>query len=154
LMIYDNFLVGPSIVSGFTFNDYVDDNGETGNTYLGTYWGIWASDPATGSGPIASGTSPAVLAAGALGSTLFTVTGLDIGLSGGEYWLGTGNILDSSALTDRPFVSTTILSGWEQGKVGAWGACPRSSQSQVNRHRQYIRRTAFVNSRCRRRNIA
>jgi hypothetical protein len=117
-MIYDNFQVGPATVTGFTFNDYVDDNGNTGHTYLGTYWGIWASDPMTGSVPIASGTSLAALTAGGSGSTLFTVTGLDIGLSGGEYWLGTGNVLDSNTLTDRAYVSTTILSGWEQSQVG------------------------------------
>ena len=117
--VYDNFLVGPAVVTGFTFNDYLDDNGQTGQNYLGTYWGIWASDPATGSSPIASGTSVAVLTAGDSGSTLFTMTGLNISLSGGEYWLGTGNAVGSNTLTDRAYTDGTVLPYWEQGSMGA-----------------------------------
>jgi hypothetical protein len=115
---YDDFTVGASTITGFTYNDFIDDNGQTGDTYLGTNWSVWSSDPSTSAGPIASGTSLAVLTAGSLGSTLFTVTGLNVNLSGGLYWLGIQNIADSQTLTDRGESSGNGLPGFETGDEG------------------------------------
>ena len=117
-MIYDDFQIGASIISGFTFNDYIDDNGENSQNYLSTYWQVFAADPLTGPTPIASGTSVATLTAGSAGSTLFTVTGLNISLGAGTYWLGIGNNVGANTLTDRAYSTSSVLIGFEQGAVG------------------------------------
>jgi hypothetical protein len=116
--IYDNFtLASDTIVSGFTYNDGFRSTPTT--DYTSTEWTLWSSDPATAGGPIDSGDAVAVLSSGDLGSTLFTVTGLDVDLSAGTYWLGTQNELsDPGDITDRFYADGDGLPGFEQSTTG------------------------------------
>ena len=91
--IYDDFtLAASSTVTGFTYNTY-DNSGSLQTDYTGTTWSIWNADPKLnfGAGPIANGVSVGAVSAGDAGSLLVSVTGLDLLLSGGTYWLGTSN---------------------------------------------------------------
>ena len=90
--IYDDFqLSRDSTVNGFTYNTYwllgsSDD-------YAGTRWSIWNANPLTnfGSGPLFSGDLLGTVSAGDADSALVTVTGLNINLTAGQYWLGTSS---------------------------------------------------------------
>lgn len=110
--VYDNFTLGSaSTVTGLTYNDYFHTVAPyNGTTYDGTNWTIWNSDPFTASGPVASGTSVGLegpVGGDAAGSTLFTVTGLDVSLDAGTYWLGIQNIVGADTQTTRALSATT-----------------------------------------------
>lgn len=90
-IIYDDFaLSSASNVAGFTYNSY-DYEGSLATDYTGTIWSIWNENPALGGTPVFSGTTVGVVSSGVDGSLLVTVTGLDIDLAPGTYWLGTSN---------------------------------------------------------------
>lgn len=99
--IYDDFkLTGASTVTGFTYDSDFNDFGSS-NDYTGTNWSIWSSDPRTSwsSGPLLSGTSVGVNSADSAGYTLTTVTGLNLHLAPGTYWIGLQNNVDNGQVT-------------------------------------------------------
>ncbi|MBS1191323.1 MAG: hypothetical protein H6R10_3115 [Rhodocyclaceae bacterium] len=88
-VVYDDFaLAQKSKLSGFSYNIFWD-NGSDAN-YVSTNWSIWGADPSThfAGGPLFSGTLSGALSAGAAGSTLIDVSGLNLNLGAGTYWLG------------------------------------------------------------------
>ena len=95
--IYDDFtLSADSNVGGFTYNTYWDQGSSA--DYTGTRWSLWNANPLLNfaSGPIASGDLLGTLSVGQAESTLVTVSGLNINLTAGQYWLGTSNDLSDS----------------------------------------------------------
>src|SRR5437016_1958760 len=99
--IYDDFtLSADSNVSGFTYNTYWDVGSSA--DYTGTRWSIWNGNPLInfGSGPLFSGDLLGTVSAGHAGSTLVTVTGLNLDLTAGLYWLGTSNDVRSPVSED------------------------------------------------------
>jgi len=106
--IYGSFVLSSnSTVGGFTYNTY-NSRGSMATDYTGTTWSIWNDNPFFNhaSVPIDSGTTTGSLSAGAAGSILVTVGGLDIDLAAGTYWLGTTN--DEDVSTDiTAFASTS-----------------------------------------------
>ncbi|RVU03853.1 PEP-CTERM sorting domain-containing protein [Novosphingobium umbonatum] len=87
--IYDDFsLTAASTISGFTYNSYYYSG-----SYNSTNWSIWASNPVTSfaAGPLFSGNSIGTNTATGSRTALTTVTGLNISLASGTYWLGIQN---------------------------------------------------------------
>ena len=99
--IYDDFtLSADSNVSGFTYNTYWDEGSSA--DYTGTRWSFWNGNPLLNfaSGPLFSGDLLGTLSAGHADSTLVTVTGLNLDLTAGQYWLGTSNDVRSHVSDD------------------------------------------------------
>ena len=110
-VVYDDFLLSQnSTVTGFAYNIYWADAASDAN-YVSTNWSIWLSEPRFNyaSGPAHKGTANGTLTAGAAGSTLVTVVGLDISLAPGTYWLGlqenvnAADVISSYAFTSPGF---------------------------------------------------
>ncbi len=123
--LYDDFsLLGASMVTGFTYNDYFDPGVGPGN-YVQTYWSIWSTDPLLPGAPLASGSTVAAVGADVLGSYLFTAAGLNINLGAGAYWLGIHNDMDADLLTTRAQATGNGLPGGKQSD-GAENQTPGS----------------------------
>jgi hypothetical protein len=104
--VVDDFtLAAGAHVTGLTYNSYVG----LPPRYVSTIYSIWDVNPSVnlGAAPVASATMVGTLSAGLVNSALITLSGLDINLSAGSYWLGLSN-----NMTDGPAVyATSVLSG-------------------------------------------
>jgi hypothetical protein len=111
--IYDDFQLSLGTqVTGFTYDSNFSSFGSVSD-YVSTKWSIWSADPRStfGAGPLASGTAVGVNSVDGSGFTLTTVTGLNVALGAGTYWLGLSNNVDNNQIT------TYVLSGGS--KLGA-----------------------------------
>jgi hypothetical protein len=133
-MIFDRFTLGAaSIVTKFSYgSDFglwntVTNRLDSSSDYVGTNWEIWSVDPSTagpGAKPVAEGTAYKNGAAGLTnvmvsGVTLYTtatVTGLNLNLGAGHYWLGMQNILTGQGAssiymaTDQTYIGDSFAS--------------------------------------------
>lgn len=121
--VYDDFnLTAPATVTGFTYNDYV--YGSIAD-YVSTSWSIWQGDPLSGGTLEASATgvaaNPVLENSGpAAGTYMFTVSGLNVVLPSGTYFLGRTNVVTNSTFTDSAIASGNGLPGYEQSDGAAY----------------------------------
>jgi PEP-CTERM motif len=112
--VYDDFIVtDAATISNFSFDSFFQGGSES--DYLSTNWSIWNFDPIMamefGIAPVASGNSVATLGtdySGAVTVTDFSITGLDVDVDGGVYWIGYSNVLDTSV--DAGAFTVSVLS--------------------------------------------
>ena len=99
--IYDDFqLTAASTVTGFTYDSDFTSFGSVSD-YVSTNWSIWSADPVSNfaAGPLVSGTSTGLNSVDAVNFTLTTITGLNVNLGAGIYWLGIQNNVDNGQIT-------------------------------------------------------
>jgi len=113
-VIFDNFRVtGPGwIIQGFDFTDYFHFVPDPTTAYKSTSWSIWSGDPLSGGTLVAQGvatfgTNASLGSVAGPSCTTFTdcirtvqVTGLNVSLGVGQYYLGTTNDV-SGFVTER-----------------------------------------------------
>lgn len=120
--VYDDFiLTDAAIVTGFSFASIFTAG--TAADYQATMWSLWSSDPFTAAGPVAQGTDVAVLSPNVASTTLFTVTGLNVTLGPGTYWLGVQNLLTGTAVTGAAASAGNGLPGYKQSDALVGGCC-------------------------------
>jgi hypothetical protein len=113
--IYDDFQLGSaSKVTGLTYESDFDYGGGSSAHYQSTNWSIWSTDPRIqanyDAGPAFQGTT--VGSNTDIGGTYFTVTtitGLNIDLGAGNYWLGLQNNVDNGQITGYVATGTVRL---------------------------------------------
>jgi hypothetical protein len=103
--IFDNFSVGAgTVMQGFDFTDFLVSATGGNLSAPGTKtvnWSIWSGEPSIGTSHIVaggSGTSIASLTGTCSGSIcleMFTVTGLNVSLAAGTYYIGTNVVVDN-----------------------------------------------------------
>jgi hypothetical protein len=96
--VYDDFhLNAPATVTGLTYDSlfYTND-------YVSTNWSIWTLNPKFNwlSGPALSGTVAGINSADLFGTTLTTITGLNVALGAGTFWLGLQNNVSDGNVTN------------------------------------------------------
>jgi hypothetical protein len=109
--IYDDFqLTAGSTIRGLTYNSDFNFNGSPAS-YDSTIYSIWSSNPSTSyaAGPVYSGTVTGIETPDAVGTTLITITGLNIPLKAGTYWLGLSNNVNDGSITT--YDASTSFSG-------------------------------------------
>lgn len=90
--VYDQFtLTSAATVGGFANWNIIND----GDTYSGTNWSIWLSEPTNGGTALYSGKSTAAISIDQ-GYALTTVDDLSIYLPAGTYWLGINHVLPNN----------------------------------------------------------
>jgi hypothetical protein len=94
-VIYNAFMLSSATtITGFTYNAYWESGSPS--DYTATLWNIWGGNPESATSPLSHGTITGTLSNGLAGSELVTVTGLDVTVGPGLYWLGIGNDVDSA----------------------------------------------------------
>lgn len=120
--VYDDFTLSTATtITGFTYNS-IFTSGTVAN-YQSTIWSLWSSDPFLAAGPDAQGTATAVLSPNVANTTLFTVTGLNVLLDAGTYWLGVQNTLSDNAITGAAASLGNGLPGYKQSDQLSGGCC-------------------------------
>jgi hypothetical protein len=118
--VADNFtLKSPAVISGFTYYDFVCSSCGSISDYNGTDWLFSVGDPHSAT-PIASGFSlgaatPAPFPFNSFLDTgvLVTVTGLNVPLAAGTYWLSIETQEANNDVWSRGTSSGTALPGYE-----------------------------------------
>jgi hypothetical protein len=116
--IYDDFqLSSGTAITGLTYNYFLFDG--PASAYVSTDWSIWNSDPRTSfaGGPDQSGNAVGILSDGAAGSLLVTISGLNVTLGSGTYWLGLQNILSDGSSTTYARSGSSHLGNASQSDV-------------------------------------
>ncbi|HYL34338.1 MAG TPA: PEP-CTERM sorting domain-containing protein [Bryobacteraceae bacterium] len=103
----DDFtLSSGATITGFTYNDFFT-GGSSASDYTGTAWNIWNGNPFSGGTVVASGSTTGATSAGLAGTELISITGLNVLLSPGTYWLGIETQEANGAIWSRALSSDT-----------------------------------------------
>ena len=121
--VYDDFqLASAASVGGLTYSTYIM-SGNPAASYASTNYSIWTVNPgsAYGTGPIVSGTVTGTVSANGVGGSLITISGLNIALGAGTYWLGLqNNTTDGSTSVYVPSTSSFLGAASQAANGGAY----------------------------------
>ena len=130
--VYDDFqLSAAASVGGLTYSTDIF-SGDPAASYASTNYSIWAVNPALsyGTGPIFSGTIAGTVSANGVGGSLITISGLNIALAAGTYWLGLqNNTTDGSTSVYVPSTSSFLGAASQAANGGAYINFPLADAS-------------------------